>query len=81
MDLNSGSLAAPQANFALGGPDEGLGLGGPTEPLLIEAPSGFQGGMPSDDPIEHLKSITATQTNDAADLLSSWLEADQTAAS
>jgi flagellar M-ring protein FliF len=81
MDLSSGGLAAPQASLALGGPDQSLGVAGPNTPLLIEASGGSQGGAPSDDPIEQLKSITATQTNEAADLLSSWLEADKPAIS
>ena len=56
-----------------------LAQGGADRPLLEMSANGSANNMASTDPIEQLKSITSEQTNDAADLLASWLEQDSRA--
>jgi len=74
MSLNNDALGGPNAQPAITGNTLG-------DRILIEGAVGSPADNPSvNDPIEQLKSITSEQTNEAADLLASWLEQDIQAA-
>lgn len=75
MSLNNGALDEADAQLSIAGQSPG-------DRLLIEGATGSPvNNAPANDPIDQLKSITSEQTNEAADLLASWLDQDTQAVS